>query len=77
MLETLAGDLTVSNVAEDAAGAQLTDYLLHRFDVRHASCYLQSDKHRLLAVVEAAYGDTAQFNRVVQDLFRACLKLSP
>ena len=51
----------------------LTDQLCLTFDVTEATCFRVSDKQRLLAVIEAGYGDTALFNKEVRAVFRRCL----
>ena len=33
-----------------------------RFDASKANCYLSSDRHNLLAVIEAGYGSITAFN---------------
>ena len=40
-----------------------------RFDAASAECFLQMDRQRLLAVIEAAFGDFKQFNRLVRAAF--------
>lgn len=42
---------------------------LATFDAAKAQCFLESDKHRLLAVIEAGFGDCRDFNASVQGLF--------
>ena len=41
---------------------------LATFDAAKASCFLVKDKHKLLAVIEAGFGDLQPFNRVVRAL---------
>ena len=43
---------------------------LSSFDARRARCYLPRDRHKLMGVVEAAFGDLRPFNRVVRSIFR-------
>ena len=43
---------------------------LATFDARKAQCFLPRDRHKLCAVVEAAFGDLQAFNRVVRSLLR-------
>ena len=56
-------DITLHTL-EDSVGASLL-----RFDASKAQCFHAADRHRLLAVVEAAFGDTHGFSRVVRDIF--------
>ena len=39
------------------------------FDAAKAECFLPKDKHRLLAVVEAGFGDFKVFNQHVRSIF--------
>ena len=39
------------------------------FDAAKAQCFLARDRERLLAVIEASFGDFYDFNRVVRKLF--------
>jgi hypothetical protein len=39
-----------------------------RFDVTKARCFLQSDRQKVLAVIEAAFGDLNYFNSVFRKL---------
>ena len=39
------------------------------FDAAKAECFLPEDKHRLLAVVEAGFGDFKVFNQRVRSVF--------
>ena len=42
---------------------------LAAFDARKAKCFLRKDRHKLLAVIEAGFGDLQPFNRVVRTIF--------
>ena len=42
---------------------------LATFDAGKALCYLEGDRQRLLAIIEASYGDCRDFNAAAQDLF--------
>ena len=39
------------------------------FDVQHASCHLADERDRLLGVIEAGFGDTATFSKILQTTF--------
>merc|ERR1712185_653252 len=54
-------------VRELCAGARAG---LAAFDAAKATCFLAKDKHKLLAVVEASFGDLRPFNRVVSALLQ-------
>ena len=42
---------------------------LASFDAEKAECFLEKDRQRLLAVVEAGFGNFAGFNTVVRNVF--------
>ena len=44
---------------------------LERFDAAKAQCFKNEDRQRLLAVIEAAFGDFKQFNLLVRAAFAA------
>ena len=54
--------ITVCELSEGARSGLAT------FDAAKASCFLVKDKHKLLAVIEAGFGDLQPFNRVVRAL---------
>ena len=56
-------DITLHTL-EESVGASLL-----RFDASKAQCFHAADRHRLLAVVESAFGDTHGFSRVVREIF--------
>ena len=41
------------------------------FDAAKARCFLASDRERLLAVIEASFGDFMGFNRLARNIFAA------
>ena len=47
------------------------------FDAAKAQCFLPKDKHRLLAVVEAGFGDFKDFNTRVRTAFAERLDAPP
>ena len=56
--------ITVRELCEGARAG------LAAFDAAKARCFLPKDKHKLLAVVEASFGDLRPFNRVVSALLQ-------
>ena len=42
---------------------------LARFDAARARCYLEHDRQRLLAVIDASFGTVQPFNRLVRGIF--------
>ena len=43
---------------------------LESFDAANAQCFLAKDRHKLLAVVEAGFGDFKEFNKLVRNVFK-------
>mgnify|MGYP007129134682 CR=1 FL=1 len=39
------------------------------FDAAKAECFLPKDRERLLAVIEAGFGDVREFNKIVRRIF--------
>ena len=61
-------------------GRRSLDDLKHQFatfDAAKAQCFLPKDKHRLLAVVEAGFGDFEEFNVKVRTAFAERLQAPP
>ena len=69
-------------------GGQATDMVVHlldgtehlatsltRFDAGKANCFLDRDKQRLLAVIEASFGTFTSFNQLVRRIFKEQLKI--
>ena len=48
--------------------------MLASFDIRKASCFLQSDKQRLLAIVESSYFSFGAFNAACRKILMDKLK---
>ena len=47
---------------------------LTSFDAGVAKCFLDRDRQKLLAVIEATFGTFSPFNKLVRDLFREQLR---
>ena len=69
-------------------GGQATDMVVHlldgtehlatsltRFDAGKANCFLDRDKQRLIAVIEASFGTFTSFNQLVRRIFKEQLKI--
>ena len=54
------------------ARRQLTEQFA-TFDAGKAQCFLAKDRERLLAVIEAGFGDFYEFNRVARNLLASRL----
>ena len=44
--------------------------LLSKFEADKAQCFLDGDRQKLLAVIEASFGTFAPFNKIVRGIFR-------
>ena len=53
------------DLADPAAAKKVLKRQFATFDAAKAECFLPKDKHRLLAVVEAGFGDFKVFNQVL------------
>jgi hypothetical protein len=49
---------------------------LLRFDARKAQCFLEKDREKLLAVVEASFGTFGPFNKIARSFFAEQLESS-
>ena len=58
------GRITVRELVEGARSR------LAAFDAAKAKCFLPKDKHKLLSVIEAGFGDLRPFNRVVRAILK-------
>ena len=61
-------ELTFLQVGEADARSQLGG-----FDASKAQCFLKRDREKLLAVIEASFGDFIPFNKIVRSIFAAQL----
>jgi hypothetical protein len=62
MHEDVVVKLVGSNTTHLAEG-------LRHFDAAKAKCFLDGDRQRLLAVIEASFGTLAPFNTMVREIF--------
>ena len=65
-------DIKVSLLADDDLAL-----LLSQFDASKARCFLDGDRQRLLAVIEASFGTTTPFNSVIRGIFNEKLGVAP
>ena len=56
--------ITVRELIEGARSGLAT------FDAAKAKCFLPKDKHKLLSVIEAGFGDLRPFNQVVRAILK-------
>ena len=54
-------DMLVQLLDNDVTLAQR----LQKFDASKAKCFLSADRHHLLAVIEASFGDVIPFNKKI------------
>ena len=50
---------------------------LRSFDAAKAKCFLDRDRQRLLAVIEASFGSFSPFNHLVRETFAEQLHIEP
>ena len=67
----------IANPGQDQAAAKRElAAQLGTFNASKAQCYKQEDRQRLLAVIEAGFGDFDEFNKGVREVFKLRLKLT-
>ena len=49
--------IAVFALRQDSASAQVLQTALCKFDASNAQCFLSKDRHKLLGVIETAFGD--------------------
>ena len=64
-----ASDDAPTSMANGRRGLDDLKHQFATFDAAKAQCFLPKDKHRLLAVVEAGFGDFKDFNTRVRTAF--------
>ena len=57
-----------SNISVHSFGGEDVRESLRNFNAGNAKCYLPRDRQRLLAVVEAGFGDFSPFNKLVREV---------
>ena len=60
--------ITHKDHTDPAAAKKALKKQFATFDAAKAECFLSEDKHRLLAVVEAGFGDFKVFNKRVSEI---------
>ena len=63
-------------VASQREARQQLSYAFATFNAAKAQCHKAGDRERLLAVIEAGFGDFEVFNALVKDVFRSRLEKS-
>ena len=59
----------------DMANAEEAKLMFDSIDVIESKCYLESDRQRLLGVIEHGFGDFTGFNDIVRHVFRERITL--
>ena len=67
--------IAAANRSPAMAMAFLTDQFKH-FKAAKAQCFMSADRHKLLAVIEAAFGDFKVFDKSVRTTFEMRLEAS-
>ena len=55
-------------VAPGDRGSNFKDVFM-RFNALNARCFMAEDRHQMLAAIEATFGTTTPFNKLIRDIF--------
>ena len=61
--------ITVVPVGSERASLEAVKASFRSFKGEEAECFLPEDRHKLLGVVEASFGDLRQFDKLVRNVF--------
>ena len=64
-------NITVVPIGTERASVEGVKESFRAFRGEEAECFLAADRHKLLAVIEASFGDFREFDRLVRDVFEA------
>ena len=62
------------DLTDPAAAKKVLKRQFATFDAAKAKCFMQADRQRLLAVIEAGFGDFKEFNKDVRSIFAKRLR---
>ena len=69
--------ITVVPIGGESASLRTIEQSFREFKGEDATCYLQADRERLLAVIEASFGDFVEFNKAVRGVFSRAERAGP
>ena len=64
-------NITVVPIGTERASVEGVKESFRAFRGEEAECFLAADRHKLLAVIEASFGDFREFDRLVRNVFEA------
>ena len=62
-------NITVVPIGAERASVEGVKESFRAFRGEEAECFLAADRHKLLAVIEASFGDFREFDRLVRNVF--------
>ena len=62
-------NITVVPIGAERASVEAVKASFRAFRGEKAECFLAADRHKLLGVIEASFGDFREFDRLVRNVF--------
>ena len=62
-------NITVVPIGAERASVEAVKESFRAFRGEKAECFLAADRHKLLAVIEASFGDFREFDHLVRNVF--------
>ena len=62
-------NITVVPIGAERASLEVVKSSFRAFRGEKAECFLAADRHKLLGVIEASFGDFREFDRLVRNVF--------
>ena len=62
-------NITVVPIGAERASVEAVTASFRAFRGEKAECFLAADRHKLLGVIEASFGDFREFDRLVRNVF--------
>ena len=64
-------NITVVPIGAERASVEAVKESFRAFRGENAECFLVADRHKLLGVIEASFGDFREFDRLVRSMLEA------
>ena len=64
-------NITVVPIGAERASVEAVKSSFRAFRGEKAECFLAADRHKLLGVIEASFGDFREFDRLVRSMLEA------
>ena len=64
-------NITVVPIGAERASVEAVKESFRAFRGEQAECFLAADRHKLLGVIEASFGDFREFDRLVRNMLEA------